>query len=264
MTVSVANMVYLNDLLRERLGNTLGKDKDYLVNARLEPICKDEHIPSISALLRQIRTVPNGPLETRVLEALLTIETSFFRHQQSFESLREELIPALIAKREKQRSLYLWSAACSTGQEAYSLAILLREYFPEIEDWDVRILATDVCSEVLESAQKGVFSALEINRGLPSRLLIKYFDKQGINWAVKESVSSLIEFQRINLAQPLPDLPTMDVVFLRNVLVYMHSTNKAKLLHQIQKVLEGRVTIRYPKRVVTRHQSRVTRRWLSR
>jgi chemotaxis protein methyltransferase CheR len=168
-----------------------------------------------------------------VVEAITTNETSFFRDVHPFDALREAILPELTTG--TTRSLRIWSAAASTGQEPYSVAMLLREHFPNVPD--ASILATDLSRDVLAKAASGRFTQAEVNRGLPARLLVKHFDRDGLEWQVKERVRRMVEFRQLNLARPLPPLPTMDVVLLRNVLIYFDAATKASVLRQMARVL---------------------------
>jgi chemotaxis protein methyltransferase CheR len=164
-------------------------------------------------------------------------ETSFFRDVRTFETIRNVLLPRMIEARRAQRTLRIWSAACSTGQEAASIAMLLSDRFPEVKDWDVRIIGTDIADNVLERAQKGRYRRNEINRGLPARLLLKYFTRYGDEWELDERLRRLCEFTHINLCAPLPVLPQFDLVLLRNVLLYFSPQDRTCVLNAAHRLL---------------------------
>jgi chemotaxis protein methyltransferase CheR len=225
---------YVRFLVHEQSAIVLGPGKEYLVEARLTPLAQREGLDSVGDLLTRLRT-PGATLKEAVVEAMTTNETSFFRDVHPFDALRDEIIPSLLAAGGP--SLRLWSAAASTGQEAYSLALMVREHFPQVTD--VTILATDLSREVLRRAEEGVFSQMEVNRGLPAALLAKYFERHGRQWQVKDSIRSMVTFRQLNLAKPLPALPSMDVAFLRNVLIYFDKADKTAVLSQTAKTLRS-------------------------
>jgi chemotaxis protein methyltransferase CheR len=176
-------------------------------------------------------------VHARVVEAMTTNETSFFRDLQPFEAFSKLVLPELMARREKERRLQIWCAASSTGQEPYSIAMLLREHRPSLQDWKLQIQASDLANTVLERARKGAFTQLEVNRGLPAAMLCKYFQKQGAECQIKDEIRSLIEFFQLNLVAPWPALPATDVIFLRNVLIYFDVATKQQILARVRKVL---------------------------
>lgn len=227
----------LKTLLLRETGVVLDDGKEYLVRARLGPVVRREGLGSIEELAARVRDHPGAPLSRRVLEALMTTETSFFRDVHPFSSLKDRIIPELMKRRASTRILRFWSAACSTGQEPYSLAILLREYFPQLEGWQIRILASDVSGSVLERARAGRYSQMEVNRGVPTQLLVRYFHREGLEWEVSGLIREMIDFREINLADPLPDLPPMDVIFLRNVLIYFDESRRRRVLERIARRL---------------------------
>ncbi len=176
-------------------------------------------------------------LRTKVVEALVTNETQFFRDIHPFHALETQILPRLIKKRMADRQLNLWCAASSTGQEPYSLAMLMAESFPQLASWNVRCIASDISDEVLERARQGNFRTVEVNRGLPEPLLEKYFRPEGKDWLIAESIRRQVEFRRINLIQAWPSLPPMDVVLMRNVLIYFDAETKQAILGKVRKLL---------------------------
>jgi chemotaxis protein methyltransferase CheR len=226
------NFAFLQDLLRRRSANVLDDGKEYLVRARLSSLASTEGYRTVDQLLEHIRLRPSDPLTRQVIESLVTTETSFFRDHHPFEALRREILPELARKRSVTRTLHLWSAACSSGQEAYSLAMLISDHYG-LAGWNVHILGTDLSSEMVERARQGRYSQLEVNRGIPSHLLVRYFDRAGFSWQVSSDLKRMVEFQQLNLADPLPYLPRMDVIFMRNVLIYLADEVKRQVLRRI-------------------------------
>jgi chemotaxis protein methyltransferase CheR len=211
--------------------------KEYLVENRLSPIVRKLGMGSITDLVTRLQAPDSQGLTTQIVEALVTTETSFFRDVHPFESLRKTVLPDLIRRRASERSLSIWCAASSTGQEPYSLAITLREHFPELRDWRVSLLATDLSREVLSRAREGTYSQLEVNRGLPAALLIKYFDQHGTQWQLKESIRKLVDFRELNLSQPWPILPRLDLILNRNVMIYFDVATKKSILSRMARLL---------------------------
>lgn len=232
-----ADFEYVTRLIRDRSAVVLESGKEYLVESRLTPIVGDLKLGSISDLVTKLRLGSDPTLITRVVEAMCTTETSFFRDMIPFESLRKIVLPELIRRRANERRLDIWSAACSTGQEPYSLAILLREHFPTLAGWRVNLLATDLSSEVLGRAKEGRFTQLEVNRGLPVTLLVKYFTQHGTAWEASDEIRRMIEFRPMNLARPWLAMPRMDLIFLRNVMIYFDTETKKGILGQVAKLL---------------------------
>jgi chemotaxis protein methyltransferase CheR len=228
---------YVCRLVRDRSAVVLEAGKEYLVEARLGPLAGEFGHGSVTELVGRLRAGGDGGLTTRVVEAMVTNETLFFRDGQPFETLRKTVLPGLIARRAAERRLDVWCAASSTGQEPYSLALLLREHFPELSGWRVNVLATDLSSEVLGRARAGRYTQLEVNRGLPAALLVKYFRQHGREWELAEDVRRMVEFRELNLAGPWPGLPRMDLVFLRNVMIYFDVETKKAILGRVLRVL---------------------------
>jgi len=228
---------YVCRLVRDRSAVVLEAGKEYLVEGRLTPVARQLGLGSISALVGRLRAGPDDGLSARVVEAMVTTETSFFRDLHPFETLRTVVLPELIRKRGGERRLDIWCAACSTGQEPYSLAILLREHFPSLTGWRVNILATDLSGEVLGRAREGRYSQIEVNRGLPAALLVKYFRQHGSTWELAEDVRRAVEFRELNLVRPWPPVPRMDLVFLRNVMIYFDVDMKKSILGRVARML---------------------------
>jgi len=225
-------------LVRRRTGVVIAEDKGYLVDARLTTFASREGFAGLADLVDALHMEPeSGPLHRAVVETLLIAETSWFRDIHPFESLRTRVLPALIERRARTRTLDLWCAACATGQEPYSLAILLLEHFPQLADWRVRLVASDVSLTMLERARDASYSALEMNRGLPAPLLVRWFEKAGERWRVREVVQRQVELREINLAGPWPQMPAMDLILLRNALIYFDIPTRKAVLRNVARRL---------------------------
>jgi len=224
---------YLKSLLSQHSGIVLEAGKEYLVEARLGPLVQESGVVNTADLLRLARTQTAGDLRRRIVEAMTTNETSFFRDLFPFDLLRTQVLPQLLDKRATTRRVDIWCAASSTGQEPYSLAMLVLEHFPRLRDWQVRILATDLSEETLAKAKEGSYSQLDVSRGLSPQLLAKYFEKDGARWRIRAEVRRLVDFRQMNLAAAWPTLPRMDVIFLRNVLIYFAVQTKRQILERM-------------------------------
>lgn len=228
---------YVRDFVKNEAGIVLDAGKEYLVESRLTPIVRAEGLASIDALVQALRVSRKTELHRKVVEAMTTNETTFFRDVEPFELLRKELLPTLIQTRKLSRRLNIWYAASSTGQEPYSVSILIREHFPELLDWKIEQIGTDICRKALDRAKAGRYSQLEVNRGMPAQLLLRYFDKRGLEWELKESIRSMVDFREMNLNAPWPRLPQFDIVFVRNVMIYFDVPAKQKILSGIYDLL---------------------------
>jgi chemotaxis protein methyltransferase CheR len=237
MPLSRVDFEYVRALVLKRSAIVLEDDKLYLAESRLTSLARREGIASIDALLVRLRAEPNNGLVVKVVEAMTTNETFFFRDVYPFEALRLHLLPELMRRRASERRLDIWCAAASTGQEPYSLVMLLREHFPELAGWTVRLLATDLSTEVLARAREGRYSQLEVNRGLPARLLVRYFRQQGAEWQIKDEIRKTVEFRPLNLIEPWPAMPAMDLVLMRNVLIYFDVDTKKQILSRVTRLL---------------------------
>lgn len=235
MALSQTDFDYVARLARNQAAIVLEPGKEYLVINRLTPVAEREGYRTLGDFIGKLRsqTVIDG-LHFKAIDALMTHETSFFRDFHPFEALRKEILPGLIARRAGMRQLTIWSGACSTGQEVYSLAMLMREHFPELANWKVSILATDRSQPVLQAASEGNYSQFEVNRGLPATYLVKYFTQRGDRWLVKPELKRDIEFREMNLAQPWPILAPFDLVLLRNVMIYFDVETKKTILKRIR------------------------------
>ncbi|MDA8282858.1 MAG: protein-glutamate O-methyltransferase CheR [Actinomycetota bacterium] len=234
---AAAAFAYLRDLVRERSAMAIEDGKEYLVEARLADLARQRSRSSVWDLLLWLRSQPLGQDHTAVVEAMTTNETSFFRDPGVFDGIRDVALPDLVSRRASERRLSVWSAACSTGQEPYSLAMLFAEHAAMVGSWDVRIIATDLTSWVIDRARAGRFTKLEVNRGLPAKCLLRWFAQVGTEWEVVPELRKSIEFRQLNLVGPWPHLPAMDLVLLRNVLIYFPVATKKQVLAQVRTVL---------------------------
>ena len=230
---------FIRKLLKERCAIVLEPGKQYLVETRLTPVVRQLNLNSISELVGQLRTESGSVLYPQIVEAMVTTETSFFRDHNPFETLRRKVLPDLIERRGQERSLSIWCAASSTGQEPYSIALMIREHFPQIADWKLTLLASDLSRDVLARAVEGRYNQTEANRGMPATMLVKYFDQQGTSWQLKSEIRSMVKFQAINLAQPWPYMPRMDLVMLRNVMIYFDVETKKSILDRVARLLRS-------------------------
>jgi chemotaxis protein methyltransferase CheR len=228
---------YLRRLVREQSAIVLESGKEYLVEARLAGLVREQGMTTVTDLVAKLRGLRDGPLHTQVVEAITTNETLFFRDPPLWEALRKEVLPELIERRRPERRLHLWSAACSSGQEPYSLAMLLAEHFPELAGWKVGILATDLSTAMLARAREGSYSQLEVNRGMPAAMLVKHFVKEGMHWRVVPGLRRAVEFRPLNLDAAWPPLPRMDLVLLRNVLIYFDASTKQAIVARMRRQL---------------------------
>jgi chemotaxis protein methyltransferase CheR len=229
---------YICKLLHNQSGIALEQGKQYLVESRLAPIVRQLNLKSITDLVNQLRFEAPGGLQTKIVEAMVTTETSFFRDHHPFEALRTAILPDLIRRRRDSRRLNIWCAASSTGQEPYSLALLLREHFPELAAWTVSFLASDLSRETLARARQGRFSQIEVNRGLPAALLLKHFEQHGVTWQLNDTIRNMVEFREINLTRPWPPMPPMDLILMRNVMIYFNVETKKEILGRLARVLK--------------------------
>lgn len=229
----------VRSLVRRRAGLDLGPDKVYLVDARLSPVARDAGYPTIDALVLAAGLAPEGPITRRLVEAMLTSETSFFRDPSSFEQLGAWVLPELEASRAACRRVSIWCAACASGQEPYGVAMVVLERFAHLvaAGWSFEVLATDLSDGMVERARAGVYTQLEVNRGLPARYLINHFERHGVDWRVRADVRRLVEVRRLNLIEDFPPLPLMDVVLLRNVLIYFGTELKHAVLDRVRAIL---------------------------
>jgi len=235
--ISPANYSLLCRLLRERSGLVLFGDKQYLVESRLVPVARRHGLGSIDDLCRAARNPGAEAIRVDITEAMTTNETFFFRDKQPFEQLAGHMLPYLLKARSNQRRLRIWCAAASTGQEPYSIAMLVKEIADKTVGWRIELLATDISNEVLEKAKSGAYTQFEVQRGLPINYLIKYFKQVGDMWQLDAGVRSMVKFRQLNLLRDFGDLGPFDIVFCRNVLIYFDQDTKTGALDRIADIM---------------------------
>jgi len=238
MTISAPEFDYIRRLVLEQSAIVLEEDKGYLVESRLLPLARREGFASLDLLIQKLQAEPFQGLHRQAVEAMTTNETSFFRDFNPFEALKKSVLPDLIARREAERTLSIWCAASSSGQEPYSLSMLIRENFPQLVNWKLHILATDLSTDILARAREGRYSQLEVNRGLPASLLVKYFQKRGCDWYLRDDIRKMVDYDIVNLAGSWPFLLPMDIVMIRNVLIYFGIETKKEILAKIRRILK--------------------------
>lgn len=230
-TLPADDFSYLSRLMHERAAIVLEPGKEYLALSRLDPLAREQGVGSVAALVDVLRgEASSSPLHDQVIDALTTNETTFFRDFNPFESLRSDVLPDLIERKARTRSLAIWSAGCSSGQEPYSIAMAIREHFPELLTWQLTILGTDISPSVLDRARRGRYGQLEVNRGLPAHLLVRHFTRAGMEWEIEEPIRRMVRFQRQNLVEAWPVMPPFDLVFMRNVMIYFDVETKRQVL----------------------------------
>jgi chemotaxis protein methyltransferase CheR len=223
-----ADVTFLRELLLKRSGLSLSADKRYLLESRLSVVCRQFALPDIATLVRQVRA-GHASLTTAVVEAMTTNETLFFRDGTPFQHLRETLLPALLKARAAERTIRIWCAAASSGQEPYSIAMVLDEMASQLLGWRVDILATDISAEIIDKARQGSYTQFEVQRGLPVQLLLKHFTQDGERWRISEKLRRMVTFKQHNLVSPQGSLGSFDIIFCRNVLIYFDLPTKTRV-----------------------------------
>jgi chemotaxis protein methyltransferase CheR len=227
---------FLRKSLKERSGLVLSGDKEYLVESRLLPVARRAGFANLGELVGALKAAPDAALMTTVVEAMTTNESLFFRDKTPFEHFRLTIMPALLAARRGCRTIRIWSAAASTGQEPYSLAMCLREMERDIAGWRIDLLATDLSSDVLEKARAGLYTQFEVQRGLPIQSLIKHFTQSGDLWQITPELRAMVKYRQLNLLHDFASLGTFDLVFCRNVLIYFDSDTKIDVLTRMAQI----------------------------
>ncbi len=228
-----ADYNFLRRLLHQRSGLSLSPEKRYLADSRLGILCRRRDIADIATLIQKLRPGNDAALEHAVIEAMTTNETLFFRDHTPFDLFRDVILPERIAANAATRSLRIWCAAVSTGQEAYSLAMILDAMAPRLSGWKIQIVGTDISSEVLERARAGLYSHFEIQRGLPIQMLLKHFSQEGDRWRISERLRAMVDLRQHNLLEPNGHLGQFDIIFCRNVLIYFDVQTKARVLEAL-------------------------------
>ena len=228
---------FLCKLLKDRSGLVLTRDKAYLLESRLLPVARKCDLKSVDELVAAVRMRPNGDLARDVIEAMTTNESFFFRDIKPFDQFKNFVLPELMKARAARKSIRIWSAACSSGQEPYTLAMLLAEQQAKLAGWTIDIVATDLSTEILDKAQAGLYSQFEVQRGLPIQYLMKYFKQQGERWQIDQAIRSRVRFRVFNLLDDPGSLGGFDVIFCRNVLIYFDQPTKTTVLDRLSRIL---------------------------
>lgn len=237
MSIRSADYAFVCDLVRDGSANVLGEGKEYLVESRLHGVAYELGFPSVEDLIQRLRATREPALRQRVIEAMTTNETLFFRDVGPFEALRKQVLPEVLARKPGQR-VNIWCAACSTGQEPYSVAMTLSEMSAElVSSQRTYLMATDIATSVLARARNGLYSQIEVNRGLPASMLVRYFTARGTEWQIRDDLRRLVDFRELNLVGDWPLMPKMDIIFLRNVLIYFDAETKRQILSRLPSVM---------------------------
>lgn len=229
------NYRFLQQHVYAQAGIVIENDKHYLFESRLTPIVRQLGLGSINDLCALLRAMREPDVSRQVVEAMTTNETYFFRDPAHYDVIRTRLLPRLREERRDTKKLRFWSAASSTGQEAYSLAMLLIE--EGMSDWNIQILGTDYSSPIVDRARSGAYQQIEVNRGLPAALLVKYFRRAGVHWQLSDKVRSMVRFETIDLRKSMRALGPFDLVFCRNVLIYFDAGTKQNIFREIHGTL---------------------------
>ncbi|HWK47242.1 MAG TPA: protein-glutamate O-methyltransferase CheR [Stellaceae bacterium] len=237
--MNVDDFNLLAKLVKDRSGLTLTRDKAYLLESRLLPVARKANLRTLDELVMQLRTRPTAALSRDIVEAMTTNESFFFRDIKPFDQFRTVLLPALIQTRAARRSFRIWSAACSSGQEAYSLSMILKEERARLAGWNIEIIATDLSTEILAKAQAGLYTQFEVQRGLPIQYLVKYFKQTGDKWQIDAGIRDMVQYRPLNLLEDFSSLGTFDVIFCRNVLIYFDQPTKTQVLGRLAQQLAG-------------------------
>jgi len=235
--MTVTDFEFICQILRERSGLVLTNDKAYLLESRLLPVARKWKLATFDDLVRVIRSKMDEAVIRDVVEAMTTNESFFFRDTKPFEQFKALVLPALLKSRASSRTIRIWSAACSSGQEPYSLAIILSEMAAQLNGWKIEIVGTDLSSEILNRAKEGMYSQFEVQRGLPISMLVKYFAQIGDRWQINAKIRGMVQYKEFNLLQDPMPLGRFDVVFCRNVLIYFNQPTKTRVLNSVAKLM---------------------------
>jgi chemotaxis protein methyltransferase CheR len=231
------DFTYFCKLILDRTGLVLGNDKTYLIESRLTPVARKHNLSGLEGLATALRQGRDPTLLRDFTDALMTNESFFFRDGKPFEQFRQVVLPRLLASRGQQRHCRIWSAACSTGQEPYTLAMILKEEAAKLAGWKFEIVGTDISQDALGRARDGIYTQFEVQRGLPIQLLVKYFKQEGDKWQISPEIRAMVQYREFNLLGDLGALGRFDVVFCRNVLIYFDQATKSAILSRISRAL---------------------------
>jgi chemotaxis protein methyltransferase CheR len=232
-----ADYDFLRKFLKERSGLDLSADKQYLVESRLVPLARKANLAGLEELVQKIR-IGSTALASDVVEAMTTNETFFFRDKVPFDHLRDVVLPEMIQARMARKSLRIWCAAASTGQEPYSIAMTIKEMAAQLAGWRIEIIGTDISQQVLEKSKSGIYTQFEVQRGLPIQLLVKYFKQTGEMWQIAPEIRSMIQYRPLNLLQDFSSMGKFDIIFCRNVLIYFDQDMKTQIFGRLAKCME--------------------------
>ncbi|MBC8339385.1 MAG: protein-glutamate O-methyltransferase CheR [Rhodospirillales bacterium] len=232
-----ADFEFISTLLKKRSGLVLTPDKSYLLESRLMPVARKHGMKGLEELIQAVRGASEGPLLVDVTEAMTTNESFFFRDTKPFDMFRDHILPPLLESRGTRKAFRIFCAAASSGQEPYSLAMILKELGAKLDGWRIDIIGTDISTEILNKAKAGRYSQFEVQRGLPIQLLMKYFDKDDEQWQLKQEVRDMVTYKEYNLLGDLTPLGKFDVVFCRNVLIYFDRETKGQVLDSIANLM---------------------------
>lgn len=236
MTMNAQDFEFYRSFLYKESGLVITPDKMYLLESRLSPVVKKLGLTSVDDLTSKTRS-GDSKAKFEVVEAMTTNETFFFRDIHPFEKFKDVALPKVLEHKPEGSTIKIWNAACSSGQEPYSLGIILKEEAARFGKYRFDILATDLSENILDNAKRAVYSQFEVQRGMPTKLLMKYFTQQGTDWALKDEIKSMVRFEKFNLLDPMSRFSEFDIIFCRNVLIYFDRDTKAKILGEIQKHL---------------------------
>lgn len=236
MTLATSDFSYVSALVRERSAIVLDSGKEYLVESRLMPLARRAGLADVADLVALAQRGGDGEVRAQIVDALTTNETSWFRDRHPFDALSGGMLPALMAARQTERRLTIWSAACSSGQEPYSIAMTMLDSAPTLASWRTSIVATDLSPTMVQRAKDGYYSQLEVNRGLPATHLVRHFDRDGAGWRVRSGIRSMVRVEQHNLLSA-PPVGTFDIVFMRNVLIYFAVETKREILARVRRSL---------------------------
>lgn len=235
--MNVKDFEFIAQLLYQRSGLVITQEKAYLLESRLNPVARKWDLDSFDALIAALRSNKDERLMVDVTEAMTTNESFFFRDNRPFDQFKEIVLPHLLEARAARKQIRVWSAACSSGQEPYTLAMILKEEAAKLAGWKVEIVATDLSTEILNKAKEGLYSQFEVQRGLPITLLMKYFTQEGEKWRISEEIRNMVSYRPFNLLDSPSALGTFDVVFCRNVLIYFDQATKGQVLSRVAQIM---------------------------
>ncbi|RUR18857.1 protein-glutamate O-methyltransferase CheR [Legionella sp. km535] len=222
---------FIRKFINDQAAIVLDPGKEYLVESRLAPVAKESGFSSLDELINEIKSRPTDELKMKVVDSITINETLFFRDIHPFEVLKKTILPELLSKKVN-KTLNIWCAAASSGQEPYTIAMILKDLKDSLGNWKINFLASDISGKMITRARSGIYNQLEVNRGLPAQYLVKYFEKNGSHWQIKEEIRTMVNFQKINLKNPW-SISQMDLIFMRNVLIYFSVETKKEIFKRV-------------------------------